>query len=208
MVAGTVIGTALTAPLALVSLRTGTNLSTSSGAQFGVRGRLVGSVVGLLLSLGYTALTIRIGGDVTVGAPHRLLGLPTGGLSYALVYALLAAATVTGAVHGYRVPLRLSRVLALGMTALLILGVVAYALGGDHPDRLRALPRGVRRGGPPGLQPPLQGRYLLVPRGVARQGHGVLDARRGRQPARGLPPSGADDHAAGRVRRSRSLIRT
>ncbi|MFE0179168.1 cytosine permease [Streptomyces sp. NPDC059002] len=127
VVAGTVIGTALTAPLALVSLRTGTNLSTSSGAQFGVRGRLVGSVVGLLLSLGYTALTIWIGGDVMVGALHRLLGLPTGGLSYALVYALLAAATVTGAVYGYRVLLRLSRILAFGMTALLILGVIAYA---------------------------------------------------------------------------------
>ncbi|MFD4629757.1 cytosine permease [Streptomyces sp. NPDC058284] len=124
--AGTVIGTALTAPLALVSLRTGTNLSTSSGAQFGVRGRLVGSVVGLLLSLGYTALTIWIGGDVMVGTLHRLLGLPADGVSYSVVYALLAAATVTGAVHGYRVLLRLSRVLAVGMTALLVLGVVAY----------------------------------------------------------------------------------
>ncbi|MGW6057961.1 cytosine permease [Streptomyces sp. NPDC055189] len=127
VVAGTVIGTALTAPLALVSLRTGTNLSTSSGAQFGVRGRLVGSIVGLLLSLGYTALTIWIGGDVMVGVLHRLIGLPAGGLSYGIVYALLAAATVTGAVYGYRVLLRLSRVLAVGMTALLVLGVVAYA---------------------------------------------------------------------------------
>ncbi|KUL61541.1 cytosine permease [Streptomyces sp. NRRL S-1521] len=136
VVAGTVLGTALTAPLALVSLRTGTNLSTSSGAQFGVRGRLVGSVVGLLLSLGYTALTIWIGGDVMVGTLHRLLGLPADGLSYGVVYALLAAATVTGAVFGYRVLLRLSRVLALTMTALLILGVVAYA-----PDfTLSALP--------------------------------------------------------------------
>lgn len=127
VVAGTIIGTALTAPLALVSLRTGTNLSTSSGAQFGVRGRLVGSIVGLLLSLGYTALTIWIGGDVMVGVLHRLTGLPSSGLSYGVVYALLAAATVTGAVYGYRVLLRLSRVLAVGMTALLILGVVAYA---------------------------------------------------------------------------------
>ncbi|MGH4034419.1 cytosine permease [Actinomycetota bacterium Odt1-20B] len=127
IVAGTALGTALTAPLALVSLRTGTNLSTSSGAQFGVRGRLVGSVVGLLLSLGYTALTVWIGGDVMVGTLHRLLGLPTGSLSYALVYALLAAATVTGAVYGYRVLLRLSRVLAVGMTVLLALGLAAYA---------------------------------------------------------------------------------
>ncbi|MFG2649527.1 cytosine permease [Streptomyces sp. NPDC048436] len=126
VVAGTVLGTALTAPLALVSLRTGTNLSTSSGAQFGVRGRLVGSVVGLLLSLGYTSLTVWIGGDVMVGVLHRLTGLPASALSYGVVYALLAAATVTGAVYGYRVLLRLSRVLAVGMTALLILGLVAY----------------------------------------------------------------------------------
>lgn len=96
-VAGTVIGTALTAPLALVSLRTATNLSTSSGAQFGVRGRLVGSVLGLLLALGYTALTVWIGGDVMVSVLGRLFGLPTNGLSYAVVYAVLAAATVAGA---------------------------------------------------------------------------------------------------------------
>lgn len=88
---------------------TGTNLSTSSGAQFGVRGRLVGSVVGLPLSLGYTALTIWIGGDVMVGVLHRLVGLPAGGLSYGIVYALLTAATVTGAVFGYRALLRYTR---------------------------------------------------------------------------------------------------
>ncbi|MFJ8632890.1 cytosine permease [Streptomyces sp. NPDC093568] len=127
IVAGTVVGTALTAPLALISLRTATNLSTSSGAQFGVRGRLVGSVVGLLLALGYTALTVWIGGDVMVGVLGRLIGLPASGVSYGVVYGLLAAATVAGAVYGYRVLLAMSRVLAVGMTALLALGVIAYA---------------------------------------------------------------------------------
>ncbi|GGQ84744.1 cytosine permease [Streptomyces althioticus] len=127
VVAGTVVGTLFTAPLALVSLRTATNLSTSSGAQFGVRGRLVGSVVGLLLALGYTALTVWIGGDVMVGVLGRLFGLPADGTAYTVVYALLAAATVAGAVYGYRVLLAMSRVLAFGMTALLVLGVFAYA---------------------------------------------------------------------------------
>ncbi|GAA3217712.1 hypothetical protein GCM10020256_21070 [Streptomyces thermocoprophilus] len=127
VVAGTLVGTALTAPLALISLRTATNLSTSSGAQFGVRGRLIGSVVGLLLALGYTALTVWIGGDVMVGVLGRLAGLPADGGSYAVVYALLAAATVAGAVYGYRVLLAMSRILAIGMTALLALGLVAYA---------------------------------------------------------------------------------
>ncbi|MER5889431.1 cytosine permease [Streptomyces sp. NPDC001941] len=127
VVTGTVVGTALTAPLALVSLRTGTNLSTSSGAHFGVRGRLVGSVVGLLLSLGYTALTVWIGGDAMTALLHRLFGMPVNGVSYGIVYALLAAASAVGAVYGYQLLLRLSRVLAVVMTALLVLGVIAYA---------------------------------------------------------------------------------
>ncbi|APE24095.1 MULTISPECIES: cytosine permease [Streptomyces] len=127
VVTGTLVGVAVTAPLALVSLRTATNLSTSSGAFFGVRGRLVGSVVGLLLSLGYTALTLWIGGDVMVGTLARLIGLPTGGATHAVVYALLAACTVVGAVYGYRLLLKLSKALAVGMTLLLALGLLAYA---------------------------------------------------------------------------------
>ncbi|GAU69139.1 putative NCS1 family transporter [Streptomyces sp. NBRC 110611] len=127
LAAGTLVGAVLTAPLALVSLRSATNLSTSSGAHFGVRGRLLGSVIGLLLSLGYTALTLWVGGDVVVGTLHRLIGLPTGGVSYAVVYAVLAGGTAVGAVYGYRVLLRLSKVLAIGLTVLLAVGVIAYA---------------------------------------------------------------------------------
>ncbi|WP_336322677.1 cytosine permease [Streptomyces lavendofoliae] len=127
VVAGTVAGVAVTAPLALVSLRTATNLSTSSGAFFGVRGRLVGSVVGLLLSLGYTALTLWIGGDVMLGTLARLFDVPTGPVAHTLVYVLLAGCTAVAAVFGYRLLLRISRYLAAGMTLLLLLGVVAYA---------------------------------------------------------------------------------
>ncbi|WNO72098.1 cytosine permease [Streptomyces sp. AM8-1-1] len=137
VVAGTAVGVAVTAPLALVSLRTATNLSTSSGAAFGVRGRLVGSVVGLLLSLGYTALTLWIGGDVMLGALSRIAGVPTGAAAHALVYALLAGCTVVGAVYGYRLLLRMSRILAVGMTALLLLGLLAYA-----PDATKIAPPG------------------------------------------------------------------
>ncbi|PWI44234.1 cytosine permease [Streptomyces sp. ICBB 8177] len=127
LAAGTLVGTVLVAPLALVSLRTATNLSTSSGAHFGVRGRLLGSTIGLLLSLGYTALTLWVGGDAVVGCLHRMLGLPTGPASYAVVYAVLAATTASSAVFGYRMLLRLSRVLTVGLTALLLVGVIAYA---------------------------------------------------------------------------------
>ncbi|MEU6315013.1 cytosine permease [Streptomyces sp. NPDC047014] len=135
IVTGTLVGIAFTAPLALVSLRTGTNLSTSSGAQFGVRGRLVGSVVGLLLSLGYTALTLWIGGDVMAGTLSRLTGLPDTGVTRAVMYGVLAAGTVVAAVFGYRLLLRMSKVLSLGMVVLLAVGVLAYA-----PDFTAAAP--------------------------------------------------------------------
>ncbi|MFD8147957.1 cytosine permease [Streptomyces sp. NPDC059708] len=129
IVTGTLAGIAFTAPLALVSLRTATNLSTSSGAQFGVRGRLVGSIVGLLLALGYTALTLWIGGDVMVGTLARLTGLPDTGLTHSLMYGVLAAFTVVGAVFGYRLLLRMSKALSIVMVILLAVGVYAYAPG-------------------------------------------------------------------------------
>ncbi|MFJ9913529.1 cytosine permease [Actinacidiphila glaucinigra] len=44
-----------------------------------------------------------------------------------MVYALLAACTATSAVFGYRMLLRLSRALSIGLTVLLVIGVVAYA---------------------------------------------------------------------------------
>lgn len=126
LLVGTVVGTVLVAPPALVSLRTATNLSTSSGAHFGVRGRLLGPVIGLLLSLGCTALTLWVG-DAVVGCLHRIAGLPAGGRSYAVVHALLAACTATSAVFGYRMLLRLSRALSTALTVLLLVGVLAYA---------------------------------------------------------------------------------
>ncbi|WP_441248722.1 purine-cytosine permease family protein [Kitasatospora sp. McL0602] len=127
LVLGTALGILLTAPLALISLRTATNLSTSSGAHFGVRGRLIGSLVGLLLSLGYTALSLWVGGDVVVGALNRLLGLPTNGAAYVVTYSVLAVLSATAAVFGYRLLLRLEKVLMWAMSGLLLAGLIAFA---------------------------------------------------------------------------------
>lgn len=80
-------------------------------------------------SLGYTALTLWIGGDVIVGTPARLVGTCTDAPAVVLVYTLLAACTAFAAVYGYRLLLRLSRVLAIGTTVLLLLGVLAYSGG-------------------------------------------------------------------------------
>ncbi|WP_377322381.1 purine-cytosine permease family protein [Pimelobacter simplex] len=126
-VAGTLLGCLLVAPLALVSFRTATNLSTSSGAQFGVRGRLLGSAIGLLLSLGYAALTVWTGGAAVVGPLARLLGTPGGDAAYAVGYVVLAAGSILAAVFGYRLLTRMSSFLAVIMSALMLAGVIALA---------------------------------------------------------------------------------
>lgn len=127
MVTGTLLGVLLVAPLSLISLHTATNLSTSSGGHFGVRGRLIGSVIGLLLSLGYGALTLWTGGAAIVGPLHRLFGLGDGGIAYAVTYTVLALLTVLIAIFGYHLLNRMSRWVAIGTAALMLIGILAYA---------------------------------------------------------------------------------
>ncbi|GAA2342127.1 cytosine permease [Saccharopolyspora halophila] len=127
MVAGTLLGTVLVAPLALVSFRTGTNLSTSSGGTFGVRGRLIGSTIGLLLSLGYAALTVWTGGAAIVGPLHRMFGLPDGAASYSAAYAGLAVLAVLIAIFGYRLLTAMSKWVAAGTLVLMLLGIIGYS---------------------------------------------------------------------------------
>lgn len=129
MVVGTLIGLALVAPLTLVSQRSATNLSTSSGAYFGVRGRLIGSAIGLLLSLGYTAQGLWLGGDALVASLHRLVGLPANPLTYGVTYAVLAVLIMALAIYGYQMIVRATRWLMVSMIALLLLGLAAYAPG-------------------------------------------------------------------------------
>src|SRR5215208_2937402 len=77
-VVGLPLGTLVTAPLALLGPRTGTNNTVSSGAHFGVTGRLVGSGLTLAFALAYAAIAVWTSGDALVGAAHRLIGTPTG----------------------------------------------------------------------------------------------------------------------------------
>lgn len=127
IIAGTVVGAAILAPLALVSVNTATNLSTSSGAAFGVRGRLIGSFIGLLLSLGYISLTIWTGGDVMMEIVSRIARFSSNSIVHSTIYALLAVFTVIGAIYGYRLLLWASKLLAIGMGILLLLGLYAFS---------------------------------------------------------------------------------
>lgn len=76
IVVGSAAGAALLAPMSLLAPRTGTNNPVSSGAHFGVVGRIVGSLLGLTGALAFAALSVWTGGDAIVAGSAKLFGTP------------------------------------------------------------------------------------------------------------------------------------
>ncbi len=153
IVAGTLLGSLAVTPLALLGLRSATNNSVSSGAYFGVRGRLIASVIGLLLCLGYVALTIWTGGDAVVGGLDRTFGIAASDGQSVAAYLLLAMLVATIAIYGYRWLVRVNNLIVPGIAAIMLLTVIAlwgsfdasyagtpsaYVLGGFWPTWLLA----------------------------------------------------------------------
>ena len=125
--AGLALGSAMFGPLALLSTRTGTNSAVSSGAHFGVVGRIVGSLVGIFTAIGFYALTVWTGGQALVEGLHKLVGLPNSSAVSAVAYAVIAALTLLVAIYGHANVVLANRILIPTMGLLLIVGVLVLA---------------------------------------------------------------------------------
>jgi purine-cytosine permease-like protein len=124
---GTVIGQILLVPLILAGSRAATNNATASGATFGVRGRIIGSGIGLATCLVSVALTVWTSGAAGVSVAGRLFGIPDSPASQALAYALVTLVSVAVAIWGYRWLVRSTAILALIGGTLLVLMPFAFA---------------------------------------------------------------------------------
>ncbi len=153
IVFGTTAGALAVMPMALLGYNSGTNNSVTSGAYFGVQGRLVASVIGLLLCLGYVALTIWTGGEALVGGLDRITGNSGSDAQFVVGYGVLAVAVALVAIYGYRWLLRVNTVIVWVVGATIVLTVIGlwsrfdasypgdpnlYALGGFWPTWLLA----------------------------------------------------------------------
>ncbi|SDF90445.1 purine-cytosine permease family protein [Klenkia brasiliensis] len=126
-VLGVVLGGLILSPMGLFGPRTGTNNAVSSSAHFGVRGRIVGSFLSLLTAIAFYSISVWVSGDALVAAGNRLVGLPDTDLVRALVYALLGGLVIVVVVYGYQFMLLVNKVVVIGNTVLILLGLVAYA---------------------------------------------------------------------------------
>ena len=121
---GTLVAAAFVSASALLGWRAATNNSVSSGAFFGVRGRLIASFVGLLLCIQYVALTIWTGGEMISAGWARLTNTEVSDGLVAFGYAVIAIAVVAFAILGYSWILKLSKYVAYLMGALVVLTVI------------------------------------------------------------------------------------
>ncbi|SFK98363.1 purine-cytosine permease family protein [Geodermatophilus ruber] len=149
---GLLIGSLLLGLVSLLGPGTGTNTAVSSGAVFGVLGRLVGSLVALFIAIGAYALTIWTGGQAVAASAERLFGWGGGDVGLAISYLLPAVVTIVMAIYGHANLVRVHKVVAPSMAVLIVVGFVvlgpqfdasyqggAYILGSFGPTWVLAM---------------------------------------------------------------------
>src|SRR3954454_20392756 len=125
-ITGVVVGSIFLAPMGLSGPLTGTNNAVSSGAHFGVRGRVVGSFLSLLTAIAFYSISVWVSGDAVVGALVRLTGIEDSDALRGAVYAVLGAIVIVVVVYGYAFMLLVNKVVVVGNTVLILLGALAY----------------------------------------------------------------------------------
>jgi purine-cytosine permease-like protein len=126
-VVGVLVGASILAPMGLFGPTTGTNNAVSSGAHFGVRGRVVGSFLSLLTAIAFYSISVWVSGDAFVGALVRLVGVRDSDLLRGIVYAVIGGVVIVVVVYGYLFMLLVNKIVVVGNTVLILLGIVAYA---------------------------------------------------------------------------------
>jgi purine-cytosine permease-like protein len=155
IVLGVLIGAVILAPMGLFGPINGTNNAVSSGAHFGVHGRVVGSFLSLLTAIAFFSLSVWSSGDALIGGAKRLIGVPENDFTLAFAYGLFAVLVLTVCIYGFRFLLWVNKVAVWSASLLFLLGIFREPgqrrlLGGVHrfgtgrdeqPDFLRCVPR-------------------------------------------------------------------
>jgi purine-cytosine permease-like protein len=124
---GIVVGGLILMPMALFGPINGTNNAVSSGAHFGVVGRIVGSFLSLLTAITFFAISVYTSGDILVGALDDLAGTGKPEWLLAIAYAFFAVVVLVICLYGFRFMLAVNKVAVVTATVLYVVGAIAYA---------------------------------------------------------------------------------
>ena len=124
---GVGVGALILSPMGLFGALNGTNNAVSSGAHFGVHGRIVGSFLSLLTAVAFFSLSVWSSGDALVGGATRLAGLPETDLTLGLAYGLFAVLVLIVCIHGFRFMLWVNKIAVWASSLLFLLGIFAFS---------------------------------------------------------------------------------
>jgi purine-cytosine permease-like protein len=124
---GILVGGLILMPMALFGPTNGTNNAVSSGAHFGVVGRVVGSFLSLLTAITFFAISVYTSGDILVGAVDKLLGTGQPDWLLAIAYGLFAVVVLVICLYGFRFMLAVNKVAVVAATLLYLVGAIAFA---------------------------------------------------------------------------------
>lgn len=126
LLTGVLLGGVILSPMAVFGPLNGTNNAVSSGAHFGVHGRIVGSFLSLLTAIAFFSLSVWSSGDALIGGAHRLLGLPENDLTLACAYGLFSMLVLAICIYGFRFMLWVNKIAVWSASLLFLLGVFAF----------------------------------------------------------------------------------
>ncbi len=128
---GVLAGTCLLAPMGLFGARNGTSDPVSSGAHFGIHGRIIGSFLALLTSIAFFSLAVWSSGDALVGGAHEMIGIPVNAFSLGAAYLLFSILVLTVCVYGFRFMLWVNKIAVWSASLMFVVGGFAFAKAFD-----------------------------------------------------------------------------
>ena len=124
---GVVVGSAILAPMAVFGPINGTNNAVSSGAHFGVVGRVLGSYLSLLTAIAFYSIAVWTAGDAIVGGAVELFGLTDSKLFRGVAYGVMALLVLIVCIYGYQFMLWINKVAITLASIVLVLGLIAFS---------------------------------------------------------------------------------
>lgn len=126
---GLALGSIVFGLMAPLGAKTGTNGAVASGAHFGVNGKAIATVMGVLITLGFTALTIWTGGEAVVAAGVRLLGWESSPHLLFIGACFIGALVIAAAIYGHGLIVKTETFVSYAIGAILIVAVIVLAPG-------------------------------------------------------------------------------
>jgi len=124
---GVTVGAAILAPMAVFGPINGTNNAVSSGAHFGVVGRVLGSYLSLLTAIAFYSIAVWTAGDAIVGGAVELFGFTDSQAFRGVAYGVMALLILAVCIYGYQFMLWINKVAITGASVVLILGFIAFS---------------------------------------------------------------------------------